>query len=102
MAAFRKSFSSLSSSFQSTPFRLIFGRAIGSSPSFQSCRETTFRRYLGPFPYRDLFAERLKRDQVTRLGHLCGGKRDSLLKVTYREQGVDRIATRIDVSEAKK
>jgi hypothetical protein len=30
------------------------------------------------------------------------GKTGAMLKVTYREQGADRIATRIDVSEAKK
>jgi len=30
------------------------------------------------------------------------GKSGAMLKVTYREQGADRIATRIDVSEAKK
>jgi hypothetical protein len=30
------------------------------------------------------------------------GKSGAALKVTYREQGADRIATRIDVSEAKK
>jgi len=30
------------------------------------------------------------------------GKSGTPLKVTYREQGPDRIATRIDVSEAKK
>ena len=30
------------------------------------------------------------------------GKSGATLKVTYREQGTDRIATRIDVSEAKK
>jgi Cu/Ag efflux protein CusF len=30
------------------------------------------------------------------------GKSGATLKVTYREQGADRIATRIDVSEAKK
>src|SRR5262245_37603528 len=30
------------------------------------------------------------------------GKSGTMLKVTYREQGADRIATRIDVSEAKK
>ena len=30
------------------------------------------------------------------------GKSGASLKITYREQGVDRTATRIDVSEAKK
>jgi ABC-type amino acid transport substrate-binding protein len=30
------------------------------------------------------------------------GKSGAMLKVTYREQGTDRIATRIEVSEAKK
>jgi hypothetical protein len=30
------------------------------------------------------------------------GKSGATLKITYREQGADRIATRIDVSEAKK
>jgi hypothetical protein len=30
------------------------------------------------------------------------GKSDAVLKITYREQGADRIATRIEVSEAKK
>jgi len=30
------------------------------------------------------------------------GKSGATLKVTYREQGADRIATRIEVSEAKK
>ena len=30
------------------------------------------------------------------------GKSGATLKVTYREQGADRIATRIDVSEARK
>src|SRR5215467_1509701 len=60
MAVRKNSFSSPSSSFQSKPFRLILGRAIGSSPSVQSCRLTTFRRYLGPFLSQDLFAETLK------------------------------------------
>jgi hypothetical protein len=30
------------------------------------------------------------------------GKSGAMLRVTYREAGADRIATRIDVSEAKK
>jgi ABC-type amino acid transport substrate-binding protein len=30
------------------------------------------------------------------------GKSGAMLKVTYREQGADRFATRIEVSEAKK
>ena len=30
------------------------------------------------------------------------GKSGAMLKVTYREEGANRIATRIDVSEAKK
>jgi len=30
------------------------------------------------------------------------GKSGAMLKITYREQGADRIATRIEVSEAKK
>jgi len=30
------------------------------------------------------------------------GKSGATLKVTYREEGANRIATRIDVSEAKK
>jgi hypothetical protein len=30
------------------------------------------------------------------------GKSGAMLKVTYREQGTDQVATRIEVSEARK